>query len=128
MADEESEAVERLTVRQGGADEGDLAGKWLVEPAPAPDELRVIVQVGSELELSDAVRDALDQLAAALEEDDMAEVSGFAMGGLQIGLPSGAARPERPWESCTIHLCRPQKRASSGGGTAGAPAPGSAPS
>jgi len=105
MADEGSGSVEHLTVRQGGSADGDLAGRWLVEPPPAPDELRVIVQVGSELDLSEGVRQALEQLASALQENDMPEVSGFGVGQMQIGLPSGIDAASRTAAAgCMIHF------------------------
>jgi hypothetical protein len=48
--------------------------KWLVDP-PAPNELRLKVDVGEGVELTSSVRDVLERLVLELASD---EVSGYA--------------------------------------------------
>ena len=92
-----------------------------MEETVGPDELRVEVVLGPDVQLSAAVRAALEDLARALDDEAGAgdEVAGFAFQpGLQVG---GLARPGAagvarggaascvvnfvPGEPCTIHVC-----------------------
>jgi hypothetical protein len=64
---------------------------WLVEPLD-PDAVRIHVDVGEGVEVSDEFRGALDTLMSELYEN---EVEGFAM-----GVACGSLR------DCTIYTCR----------------------
>lgn len=60
--------------------------EWLVPPGS--DEIRLLVELGDNVELSPEQTEALEQLVEAL---DQSEVAGFAMGGpsLNVGLLGG---------------------------------------
>jgi hypothetical protein len=64
---------------------------WLVEPIES-DQVRVHVDVGEGVEVSDEFRGALDTLMAELYES---EVEGFA-----LGVACGSLK------DCTIYVCR----------------------
>ncbi|MBI2706275.1 MAG: hypothetical protein HYX32_13420 [Actinobacteria bacterium] len=68
-------------------DESVDRSEWLVPPAA--DEIRVLVELGDEVDLTSEQTDALERLVEALDEQ---EVAGFAMGGapkLNVGLMGG---------------------------------------
>jgi hypothetical protein len=53
----------------------DDAARWLVEPLQ-PQDVRIFVAVGDEAELTPPLRAALEQLAAAMQQDEA--VQGYA--------------------------------------------------
>jgi hypothetical protein len=73
------------------ASERENARAWLVEPLD-PDAVRIHVEVGDGVELSDELRGALDTLMAELYES---EVEGFA-----LNVACGSLR------DCAIYVCR----------------------
>ncbi len=68
--------------------------RWLLEPL-APDEVRIHVEAGESVEMSDELRSALDAL---LTELYASEVEGFA-------LPPGGSCD--PWYECFLRKCQP---------------------
>ncbi|MDQ6726122.1 MAG: hypothetical protein M3066_08170 [Actinomycetota bacterium] len=110
------------------ADEEQGTGsQWLLEPAQ-PDGVRILVEVGSEAQLTDDVRSSLERLARALQEQEqeMAEVSGFAMGGMQIGMSANAGLPASGMSagdcktfSCTVHWSLATRSGTMGTGARG---------
>ena len=71
--------------------EQDNARAWLVEPLGA-DEVRIHVDIGEGVEVSDEFRGALDTFLSELYSS---EVEGFAM-----GVACGSLR------DCTVYTCR----------------------
>lgn len=72
-------------------EEGDRDRRWLVEPV-GPEEVRVHVDLGEGVEISEQARTALDTLLASLYES---EVEGFA----SVSCPS--------LKSCGWYICSP---------------------
>jgi len=93
----------------------DAGTQWQVYPPPAPDELRVRVEAGANVELDDDLRAAIQHLADLVarqsDPDEGGEVA--SRGALQVGkMDLQKVRPQPNYGGgevmgdCFVNLCR----------------------